>query len=755
MKVIRRSPVTRATAWVLTVALILPTVVVGRAAKAQDQQVLKVVIADTVNKASGASKTLGINATAAISTELAASGLGKFNVVSTTEVRNEATNAGLKVPSNPSAPYNFSDTEWLRIAKNLGADAIVTSEVGATKAPGKAGGVNVAITVALKDVASNTFTSGGSGSITEYARPGESVSMDELLTKGVSDAALKAVRDVLSHSVVSGTVLNITGEQVIINRGLRDGIKVGDKVQILRDAGNGSRFAVGEIRVLRAYATDSEAVVVSNTGGISPEDVARVVYTSPVVIAPIAGAALPTQKSPIKENVSHSSLSMSAIGGTLAVIGVGVLLAAANKGGQVSVTDLTAEPTSQANGGAVLVRWRDNIFGQGNVQQYKIYREPDFPYVSVGTSGNGNGGGTTSTTNVAYPVAVRAGVDHSYLDLPSPNFSYANGGQILVGASNGGLGSSGASSGGSNSGNNNNNSTGSIAAPATLDTGFTPGKSYLYQVTAIILRQIPSSGSTNGSGGGIGGGGGGIGGGGGNNGGGGNGNGNGSGNSGGSEYIETDPAVSATTTPVTPVAMSTPTAAAGNVNVRQFAPTWLSSVGADVFQIEISLDRLFKTPSLVYQSGLIVSTAPYANGVTQTVPAPIDLSVIPQLLANPSFAAFVAQTSGSSPTSPLIYWRVGARHDEDNPGPVNWITNNSTDSDRSFRFVYPLPQYFTAAPGPPAPPTSKVARALNALYTNRGLLAPGVGGSSNSRGSAGSRVLSPQDILTGRGRTRN
>jgi hypothetical protein len=750
VKVIRRSPVTRATAWVLTVALISPTIAVGRAAKAQDQQVLKVVIADTVNKASGASKTLGINATAAISTELAASGLGKFNVVSTTEVRNEATNAGLKVPSNPSAPYNFSETEWLRIAKNLGADAIVTSEVGATKAVGKGGGVNVAITVALKDVASNTLTSGGSGSVTEFARPGESVSLDELLTKGVSDAALKAVRDVLSHSVVSGTVLNITSDQVIINRGLRDGVKVGDRVQILRDAGNGSRFAVGEIRILRAYATDSEASVISNTGGISPEDVARVVYTAPAIIPAAAGPVLASSKETLKPNTAHSSLSMSAVGGTLAVIGVGVLLAAANKGGQVSVTDLTAEPTSQANGAAVLVRWRDNIFGQGNVQQYKIYREPDFAYVSVGTTGNGNSGGT-STTNAAYPVAVRAGVDHSYLDLPSPNFAYANGGQILVGSSNGGLGSSGASSGGNSNGNNNNNSTGSIAAPATLDTGFTPGKSYLYQVTAIILRQIPSSGSSNGTGtgGGIGGGGGGIGGGGGNNGGG-----NGNGNSGGSEYIETDPAVTATTTPVTPVQMSTPTAAAGNVNVRQFAPTWLSSVGADVFQVEISLDRLFKTPSQVYQTGLIVSTAPYANGVTQTVPAPIDLSVLPQLLANPSFAAFVAQTSGSSPSSPLIYWRVGARHDEDNPGPVNWITNNSTDSDRSFRFVYPLPQYFTAAPGPPAPP-SKSARALNALYTNRGLLAPGVGSSNNSRGSSGARVLSPQDILTGRGRTRN
>src|SRR5207244_2527937 len=104
VKVIRRSPVTRVTTWLLTLALIAPILFVSRAAKAQDQQILRVIIADFVNKTPGASPNLGVNATAAFYTELANAGLGKFNVASTSEVRNEAISLGIKVPSNPTAP---------------------------------------------------------------------------------------------------------------------------------------------------------------------------------------------------------------------------------------------------------------------------------------------------------------------------------------------------------------------------------------------------------------------------------------------------------------------------------------------------------------------------------------------------------------------------------------------------------------------------------------------------------------------------
>ncbi len=278
MKAIRSSPVTRVTAWLLTSALIAPMALVGHAARAQDQQVLKIVIADTENKAPGASSDLGINTTAALYNEFAASGLGKFNVVSTTEVRNEAVSLGMKVPSNPAAPFNFDANEWLRVAKSLGADSIVNSAVSAVKLGGKSVGVKVVMTVELRDVGANIPTNGASGEASETPRPGEPAVTGELLNKGVEDAALQAVRSVVSHQLISATVLNINDKTVILNAGLRDGIAIGDKIQVLRDAGNGSKYPVGDLLIARAYATDSEAEVVHNVGGIRPEDIGRVIY---------------------------------------------------------------------------------------------------------------------------------------------------------------------------------------------------------------------------------------------------------------------------------------------------------------------------------------------------------------------------------------------------------------------------------------------------------------------------------------------
>ncbi|HLK57054.1 MAG TPA: hypothetical protein VKU00_10840, partial [Chthonomonadaceae bacterium] len=277
------------------------------------------------------------------------------------------------------------------------------------------------------------------------------------------------------------------------------------------------------------------------------------------------------------------------------------------------------------------------------------------------------------------------------------------------------------------------------------DTGFTPGKSYNYLVSAIILRQVPSSGGTGNTGGGTG------------NTGGGTGNGSGNGNTGGTEFIETDPAISGLVTPITPVLLITPPVAAANINAKAFSPTWNSRVGADLFQLEISTDRNFKTPSLIYTQQ-VFSTAPLTDGLPQGVPATIDLTVIPQLLASPAFAAFVAQSNGTTPSPPQIFWRVGARFDGDNPGPVHWISGRADDPDRTFRFVYDTPSYFYPAPLPPPPPGkgSAAATALTKRYAGRaGFVVPTAGIAGTTRSQSRPRVLSPQEILSGGARTRN
>ena len=745
MNTIRRNPITRATAWLVTLAMVAPCLLAGRVARAQTQQPLRVIIADIVNKSPGAFPNLGITATAAIYNEMVNSGQGRFSVFQNSEVLKEAQSLGIKVPSNPNQPANFSHNDLFRIAKNLTADVIVEGDVAAATVRGK--GVQVALSTNLREVASEQFINGGYTQMTTVPRPGEPSDAEELVNKGVSDAAQDVVRQVLGRQLATGTVIGIESDSVILNKGVRDGVKVGDDVVILREGANGQKTQVGRVKVARVYPTDSEATIINNSGGIRPEDGARVLYVPQVVI--LAGPGIQT-----RNTARGAQFTLTALGSTLAAIGLGVLVAQASRGGQTSTTNVTAEAGVLSNAPTVRVRWSDNIFGQGNVQQYKIYREPDFPFGQTTSSG-----GTTGTTGTggSIPIGVQSSTVHEFDDHGSPYFPYANGLTPLAGNGNGNpVGGTGSNNNGT--GGTTNGGCGTITVPPTTDTGFKPGSSYHYLVTAIILRQLPSSGGSSGSNGGTTNGGGGT-----TNGGGGTTNGGGgtnggSSNGGGYECIETDPSRSGQATPINPVLLTSPTNNTASVNVTQFSPQFTSRNGADVFQIEVSTDRTFSNPSLIYRYQLI-SSSPNADGVAQTPQNPLDLTQSPELLRDPTFKAFVSAagctgtTTGTTATPPTLYWRVGARHDGDQPGPINAISQNASDPDKTFRYVYSQVFAFVPAPLPPCPPgSSRAAAQLNKAYTSGSraqlqAILPG----STTKGAAAlhSSVLTPQQILLG------
>ena len=72
---------------------------------------------------------LAIQARDAVYNELAASGQGRFNPIPEKEVRTEARQLGIRVPSNPSQPANFTQSDLIRLAKALNAEGIVTGQV--------------------------------------------------------------------------------------------------------------------------------------------------------------------------------------------------------------------------------------------------------------------------------------------------------------------------------------------------------------------------------------------------------------------------------------------------------------------------------------------------------------------------------------------------------------------------------------------------------------------------------------------------
>ena len=738
----------RAAIWLTTLAYILPILSLNcKPARAQTGQVLRVIVSDFVNKGKYGGEQLAVEATAEIYNEMANTGASRFYVYSNKEVTETAKRLSIRVPSVANQPAYFTRTELLRIAKDVGAESIVEGEVG-TPAPVKGRAGSVQLGIRILDVASQEYINGGFASAKPEPRPGQTADPEELILQGIRDASLNVVREVVQRQQVSATVLQRIGDTIVLNRGLRDGIREGDNLVVVRETTVGGRVKQGLLRVARAYATDSEAEVRNEVGAIRPEDIARVLYTQNWRITPEGlGTGTPRIARP---------LNFSLIGSTLAALGIGVLIAEGARSGQTSVTGVVAEPTTDSQGTPeVRIKWRDNIFGQGNVVQYHIYRKPDFPYapnIVSGTSTSGGTGGTTggSTTFIsAFPIGVTSGQEHTYYDQFGTFNPFFRGVTIIIGTAASALSTNNSSGTGGTGSTTANVGCGAFVYPTTITTGtvfpyptsfgFAAGSSYTYQVTAIIQRQ-QSLGSNTGSsgtgntGGGTGGGTGGFGGSGGtgSTGGGTTGGGTGTGNnnnSGGLECIETDPVESQLATPLDPVSISSPLAT-DRVNLKQFSVTYTTVLGADLYQLEVSTDPKFSNPNRIFRQQFI-GTAP-GNIGTQVYPgsgqATLDLTTQSALLSDPAFANFV---NGTSTTAPTLYVRIGARHDEDSPGPVNiFDANNSESGNRDFRFLYNsltaygLTNTYNGAAGSggggvPPPPGSRAARLLNATSPTR------------------------------------
>src|SRR5207244_3886446 len=157
------------------------------------------------------------------------------------------------------------------------------------------------------------------------------------------------------------------------------------------------------------------------------------------------------------------------------------------------------------------------------------------------------------------------------------------------------------------------------------------------------------------------------------------GGGGGGNNGGGFEIIGSDLVTGGATTPLNPPLLSTPAEGATNVDVKNFTVTWGSRQGADEFQVEVSTDRFFKNRAIIFTSGPLPSSAPQADGVLQSFK--VDLTAQPALLSDPTFIADITTGTGN------IYWRVGARNSQDWPGPINWLSHDPHDPDKTFRWV--------------------------------------------------------------------
>jgi hypothetical protein len=539
----------------------------------------------------------------------------------------------------------YDEVAQAKLAAALGATTVVTGEVSFVSPVAKSDPKRVlaGIKVMLRAPGSPELVNGAAQVGESRARPG--LSDDESLAQeAVDNAAVLAVKRILATNLPEGTIVSTVGPdtslQILVNRGSRDGVVPGMQMLVTRQ---GQR--VGKIQITNVFATDSEARAVENTLGIRPEDKIRAVSPMPAFenIAGVKG---------VKSGPSAPRGSVASLGKILVVLAAGVVIAAAVMGGKnTSVTGVTAEADVEGVEPVVRITWRDNFWGATTLE-HQIWRVPDAPYNFQGE-----------------PIASKQ-YEPKYVDRAAP-YSYWDGNRSFLRAPLPGTGGNG--------GGNNGGTQAEVVTPdAGAVPGFTVGRTYTYALTAVIRRPLAVSNTGGNQGGG------------------------GGNNQVGTEDVATSPVPSGPVTPVAQAQLVMPENMFTNVDLTRFNPVWMSTTGADVFVVEISTDRTFKNKNLILQLPKVYSTAPLATGVTQVLDGAVNLTTNPVLLRDPIFANYVNRVPNAP--KPTVYWRVGARNDADSPGPVNWITRNHADGDRTFRYVYSEVRSFTPADMPPPPP---------------------------------------------------
>ncbi len=650
----------RRISWMLVTTLLLPMLVLAatpRQAAAQLNRIPQVAVLEFGNRPNAqGGGILGRQATDAVVVEMTRT--GRFDPTPRTQLNQQLQELGLNPP--------LDNIGIRRLGQALGVDYVATGDITAISFSERPRRARVTLSVRLTDVISGELANGAIQSgISPEPPAGAQPDDDTLINQALSNAAFNAVQTLNNYTLPEATILHNTGENnVLLNRGSRDGITPGLEMIVIR---GGDR--VGRVRVATVGSTDSVATVVDPGKGIRPEDRARAVFSLPGYEVNTNTGTIKTYPVTEQDYNPRRGRKQKSILGTVLGIAAAVLLAAllfrpkssTNNVGLRGVTARAfAEPSELAGATAprVEVSWElGNDIPPGNVVEFQVYRGSVGP---IGGTGEGFAGDV--------PIIALGPQQRVFFDAPTPvvplqEFEYR---QV------------------------NPTDPSELTVATTNRTGFTPGTPQTYRVEVIYRRlTVGTGGGNDGGGGGQGGGGGGQGGGGGGQGGGGGGQGGGGFGGGGGGGRQQDDNVEFVQAPIsafssiaTPVLRPEAIGPTGDVNLRAVTFTYQTSFGADEYVIEVADNPTFqnkKTLGPFFKS---------KTTVTQTTDGPFDLTRAP--------------FNFREQQGVRIYYRIGARNTADNPGPVEARRLGVPNGDR---YIYQgLDTSFTAIGQPPPPP---------------------------------------------------
>lgn len=350
---------------VALVAMVAPTQL-STPARAQLMPTYSVGVVEFVNESGVQGDLLARLATDAVVVEMSKS--NRYDVGTTrTQIKKEMEELDLRPP--------LDKVGLVRLGERLSVDAMLEGAVKSVQLSGSGPTrrASVTLVVQMVDQASGEIINGAVQTGMSSARVGYTADDDSLITESVNNAAFLAVKTMVDYIIPEATVmLNIGASEVMLNKGMRDGMRAGMRMIVLRQ-----REIIGYIEVRSVSATDCKAKVLKSMRGIQPEDKARAIFDMPPVGAGIKSQPLPSG-APKGGGGRRSTLSKIAKFLVAAAVVYGIF--SLFKGGRGNED---APSVSASADNATLITWDPTAYGHGlNVREYEVLRD-DF---SVGAA---------------------------------------------------------------------------------------------------------------------------------------------------------------------------------------------------------------------------------------------------------------------------------------------------------------------------------------------------------------------------------
>lgn len=361
MRQLMTSRACRSLSYALIVALLATVAPLPLAtpASAQLMPTYSVGVVDFANESGVQGELLARLATDAVVVEMGKT--NRYDVsITRSQIKTEMEKLDLRAP--------LTRIGLVRLGEVLSADAMLQGAVKSVQLTGS--GANRKATVVLEvqmlDQSSGETINGSIQTGTSSTRVGYSADDDSLITEAISNAAFLCVKTMVDYVIPEATVMmNIKSSEVMLNKGVRDGLKPGMRMIVLRQ-----KEIIGYIQVQSVSPTDSMARVLRSMRGIHPEDKVRAIFDMPV-------ASSSLQSEPLPSGAPKTSRAKSgALGGIAkAVIGVALVVGLAQifRSGRGSEPAPSIGPSATS---ATTITWDATKYGHGQkVLEYQVLRD--------------------------------------------------------------------------------------------------------------------------------------------------------------------------------------------------------------------------------------------------------------------------------------------------------------------------------------------------------------------------------------------